>query len=138
MNNETETGSTVHLMDEGMDTGAIVLQRRVALSRFDTVRSCQSKTYAIEPRLVLDALMLLEDPGFRPTPQEESHSTVFGKRRKPEDSQIDPNKSLMQLYDFIRSCDPNAYPAFFFLEGQKVCIRLWRPERHPEESDETL
>ena len=66
MQSEQESGSTVHLIDAGMDTGPIVLQRKVRLSRFDTVRSLRRKVYTIEPELVVEALALLEEPGFTP------------------------------------------------------------------------
>lgn len=134
IDNEKESGSTVHVIDEGMDTGPIVLQRKVSLTRFDTIRSLQKKVYSIEPQLVLDALALLREPGFHPTPQDEANATVYSKKRKPEDSEVDPNKTVLQLFDCIRACDSDEFPAFFYLEGQKVCIRLWRLER-PESDD---
>jgi len=138
VNNEPETGSTVQEIDAGMDTGPIVLQRTVKLSRFDTIRSMQRKTFALEPDLLIDALQLMDTPGFEPVQQDESQATIYPKKRRPEDSEIDPNKSLVELFDTIRACDPEDFPAFFFIEGQKVCIRLWRPERPVEEDDDTL
>ncbi len=138
INNEPESGSTVHLMDEGMDTGAIIAQSWVPLSRFDTSRSMQRKVYASEPDLVLEALRLLDEPDFVPQIQDESQATEYLKRRKPEDSEIDPNKSLLELFDFIRSCDPQDYPAFFFVEGQRVCVKLWRPERPADAPEDSL
>ncbi len=129
MNNETESGATVHLIDEGMDTGPIVLQRRVALSRFDTIRSLMRKVYAIEPELICEAIERVSSPEFRPEPQAEQLASCYPHVRTPNDSRIDPERSLTELFDAIRACDPEDYPAHFYLEGQKVCIRLWRPER---------
>ncbi len=138
INYERESGSTVHLIEGGMDTGPIVLQYRVPLTRFDTIRSLQRKVYSIEPKLVGDALKVLDTPGFQPIPQDETQATVYRGKRKPEDSEIDPNKSVLGLFDFIRACDPDEFPAFFFVEGQKVCIRLWRPERLPGDDNDML
>ncbi|GAB4172361.1 MAG: hypothetical protein Fur006_01100 [Coleofasciculaceae cyanobacterium] len=138
INNEPESGSTVHLMDAGMDTGAIVLQRKVQLSRFDTIRSLRRKVYSLEPDLVVDALALLKTPGFQPIPQDESKSINYPKKRKPQDSEIDSNQSIAELFDTIRACDPDEFPAFFYIEGQKVCVRLWRPERPLEDEEDML
>jgi methionyl-tRNA formyltransferase len=51
-----------------VDTGAIVAQSRVKLDRFDTVRSMQRKVYETEPKLLLEALALI-DRGAEPVPQ---------------------------------------------------------------------
>ncbi|MBI2195053.1 MAG: hypothetical protein HYU36_23980 [Planctomycetes bacterium] len=138
MNRETESGSTVHLIDEGMDSGPIVLQAKATLSRFDTIRSLRRKVYSLEPDLVVQALERLKGPGFQPVPQDESRASVYPKARTPADSEIDPRQTLLGLFDFIRACDPDDFPAFFYVEGQKVCIRLWRPDRPQVDGEDTL
>lgn len=119
MNNETEAGSTVHLMEAGVDAGPIILQHKVRLSRFDTVRSMQRKVYDIEPRLVADAMALLRKRGFRPRPQDEKKASVYPGKRIPKDSVIDPAKSLIDLFNAIRACDPEKFSAFFFHRRSK-------------------
>ena len=134
MNGDTESGSTVHVLDEEMDKGAIVAQSHVPISKFDTVRSLQRKVYASEPQLVMDALRHLD--GGRPqVPQNEAAASTFPAKRTPADSEIDPTKPLVELFDAIRACDAGSYPAFFYVDGQKVCVKLWRPDRLGDESD---
>ena len=133
-NNEKFAGSTVHILEEGPDTGPIICQSKVELTRFDTVRSMQEKVYAVEPQLIVDTFRKLKT-GLSPEPQDDKKASIYSRKRVPEDSEIDADKSLFLLYDEIRSCDPDAYPAFFYVEGEKVCIRLWRPERGEDESD---
>ena len=135
INGEQRTGVTVHLMDAGMDTGAIVTQREIKLSKFDTVRSMQRKVYAIEGDVLVKALALIQDPDFRPQPQDDSRATSYPCKRAPADSEIDPGRPLLELFDQIRACDPDAYPAFFLVEGQKVCVRFWRPDKPAAEAD---
>lgn len=137
-NHETEAGATVHVVDEGMDTGPIVLQKKIPITRFDTLRSVQRKVYEIEPRLILDALDLLQDPKFIPYPQDENLASIFPKKRTPEDSMIDPTKPLLDLFDEIRACDPEDFPAYFIIDGQKICIKLWRPNRPPEDLNDMI
>ena len=138
MNNEGFSGSTVHIMDEGMDTGPIVVQQKVKLTRFDTIRSLQSKVYALEPDLVEQALELIATPGFQPTVQDKNKATIYPQKRTPEDSEIDPGKPLLELFDRVRACDPEEFPAFFYVENQKVCIKFWRPEQPETDDNESL
>jgi len=135
INGERESGSTVHHMTAEMDRGDIVAQSRIPLTAFETIRSLQRKVYAGEPQLVVDALRAIA-ASIEPQPQDERIATEFPKKRTPANSEIDPTRSLSELFDQIRSCDPDDFPAFFMHEGQKVCIRLWRPEKSNDESDE--
>lgn len=134
INDEKESGSTVHMLEEQMDAGDIVVQSRVAISKFDTNRSLQRKVYESEPELILRAISHL-DNGLPLVKQNECDATSFPVKRTPNDSEIDSRKSLNDLYDLIRACDPDNYPAFFMIEEEKVCIRLWRPEKSSNDFD---
>lgn len=116
-NGEEESGSTVHFMTENADEGEIIAQQSIPLTKFDTTKSMQRKIYEIEPDLVLTAInaLSLDKTFFR---QMESEATSF-KKRTPGDSEIDPEQRLIDLYDSIRSSDPEEYPAFFTLMGKK-------------------
>ena len=135
INGEQKSGSTVHLMTEDADKGAIVLQREVALTPFDTIRSMQRKVYEIEPQLVVDAINMVQQ-GASFVTQNESESSTYSRVRKPADSEIDPSRPLSSLINEIRACDPDSFPAYFYYHGQKVAIRLWRPEAVDRKEDE--
>lgn len=53
----TVTGCTVHEVDAGTDTGAIVLQKRIPVLPGDTVTSLQERLQPVEHRAVVDALV---------------------------------------------------------------------------------
>lgn len=125
MNGEEKSGSTVHLMVDEVDKGAIVLQREVPLSPFDTLRSMQQKVYRIEPKLVVDAINQINQCAPL-VEQNEEEASLYPKKRVPEDSQIDPTKALIKLINEIRACDSESFPAYFLYHGQKVGIKLWR------------
>jgi methionyl-tRNA formyltransferase len=134
INNEQYTGSTVHLLDEVFDKGAVVTQSKVALSPFDTLRSMQRQVYQSEPALLLEAIDML-DSGFKPIQQDESNASTFPTIRKPEDSIIDPTRPLIELVNDIRACDPEQFPAFFMYHGEKVFVKLWRKQKKENEAD---
>ena len=133
-NNEPITGSTVHLLEEEVDKGPIVAQSEVSLTPFDTIRSMQRKVYGKEANLVIEAITKLEN-GFIPIPQDEDLASSYNKVLKPEDSLIDSKKPLEKLIDDIRACDPIDFPAYFFYNGQKIFIKVWRSEKANDEED---
>ncbi|MCM8775233.1 MAG: phosphoribosylglycinamide formyltransferase [Candidatus Omnitrophica bacterium] len=54
-----ETGVTVHFVDEGVDTGPIILQRKVPIDPQDTLESLEAKIHAVEYELYPEALRLV-------------------------------------------------------------------------------
>ncbi len=54
-----ETGVTVHYVDEGVDTGLVILQRKIAVTSEDTLESLEAKIHALEYELYPEALRLL-------------------------------------------------------------------------------
>ena len=138
INGERKTGVTVHFLTEELDKGDIIVQREVDLTTFDTPKSVYRKCQAIEPAAVLDAIRLLKTGMAFGKPQDESIASEYRQLRTPQDSAIDPNLPLIDLFNAIRACDPVDYPAFFFVEGQKVCIRLWRPDRPLLDGEDTI
>jgi methionyl-tRNA formyltransferase len=134
INNERYTGATVHLIEEKVDRGAIIAQRKIAVDPFDTIRSLQRKVYALEPALISEAISRLES-GIRPIEQDETLASEYPRLRKPDDSLLDASRPLISLIDEIRACDPDDFPAYFFYQGQRLCVRLWRPDRSKSEND---
>ncbi len=55
-NKETISGATVHFVDEGIDTGEIILQRQVDVSKDDTPDTLQQKVLQIEHSILIEAI----------------------------------------------------------------------------------
>jgi len=135
MNGESRSGVTIHWLTSEVDKGDILAQESFPLSIFETTRSMIRKCQDVEPELLYRVIESIKQGTFVATPQDESQASTYSHIRMPEDSEIDPKKSLMELYNEIRACDADDYPAFFILDGQKVCIKLWRPEKAESERD---
>lgn len=131
---ETRSGVTVHKVDSGIDTGDILLQKSFPLSGFDTARSLARKTLEFEPSVVVEALDGYETGALRFVPQDASRA-VLKTNRSPANSELNSSIPLRDLVNKIRASDPDRYPAYFFLNGEKVCIRLWRPDKPEAEFD---
>lgn len=133
INGETKTGVSVHVIDEGMDTGDIILQKEVPLNEFDTVKSMSRKTAEAEGQALIEAITQIQNGTAQFKKQNESEATVYNYIRTPKDSEVDWEKPLKELYNSIRACDPIDYPAFFYVNGEKVFIKLWREEENKGE-----
>ncbi len=135
INGEKESGVTVHFLAEELDKGDIILQEKFSLSVFETPKSLKRKTDSCERNAVLKALKMIADGNVVPQKQDESQATTYNYMRTPEDSKINWNEPLKNLYNQIRACDPDQYPAFFYVNGEKVYVRLWRQNKPEAESD---
>ena len=80
--------------------------------------------------LVFDAELSLMDFAvenfgtIEPQTQSTAVEPTYHPKRNPADSKIDPKKSIEDQFDLIRVCDPDRFPAYFELHGQKYFIRL--------------
>jgi phosphoribosylglycinamide formyltransferase-1 len=63
------TGVTVHFVDEGVDTGAIVLQEAVALSYPARIGEIEERIHGVEHRLLPRAVRLIAEGRVRPDPE---------------------------------------------------------------------
>lgn len=124
INGETKTGVTVHYVDEALDSGGIIIQEEVPIGINETAGDIFYKTLPLYPKLVVNAVDMVENGTVKPIPQDESKATSYPKR-KPEDGKIilSKFKTAKQLHDFIRA-QSKPYPgAFFeFKDGSRLYI----------------
>jgi methionyl-tRNA formyltransferase len=76
-NGESETGATVHFMNESLDDGPILLQERVPIEANDTQDSLIRKTKRKGAELVIEALERLERGQIETLPNDRSQATYY-------------------------------------------------------------
>ena len=119
INGEEKTGVTTMLMDEGMDTGPVLLQEEVMITPDDTAATLSAKLSRSGADLLLKTLHGLERGSIKPVPQ--SGSASYAPRLKKTDGMIPWSKPAVELCNFIRGMTP--WPgAYGFLEGERVKI----------------
>ncbi|HEX9020011.1 MAG TPA: methionyl-tRNA formyltransferase [Nitrospirota bacterium] len=117
---ERATGDTIMQMDEGMDTGAILLQESIPISSEDTAGTLAEKLSALGARLITQALPLVESGALKPATQDGSKATLAPILKK-EDGLIDWSLSATEIHNRIRGLSP--WPgAYAFLDGKMVKI----------------
>jgi methionyl-tRNA formyltransferase len=119
INGEDRTGVTTMLMDEGMDTGPILLQEEVEIKREDTAGSLLERLSKIGADLLVRTLEMLQDGRLKPVPQRGTVS--YAPMLKKGDGLIDWLRPADELFNFIRGMNP--WPcAFSFLQGERLKI----------------
>lgn len=121
INNETVTGNTMILLDDGVDTGDILLQRTIPITLADTCKTLYDKVAQAGREMIREVLPYLDRGELPRTPQRHAEATVMPKRT-PEDGRIDWEKRALELYNWVRALT-HPYPgAFTVFDGKKLFI----------------
>ena len=63
-NQEKETGVSIHFVEEGIDSGDIVIQKKYDVERKDNFNSIVKKNYKIAPKAMIEALQVLSQENY--------------------------------------------------------------------------
>ncbi len=100
-----ETGVTVMLLDEGMDTGPVLSQQRVGLTGDETAGALMARLFDTGAQLLADTLEKYARGEIRPQPQDGSQATVT-KLLSREDGEIDWSQPAERIARMVRAYDP--------------------------------
>lgn len=104
---ETQTGVTIHFIDEGVDTGPILLQETVAIDPDDTVKSLYfGKLYPMGVRMLVEAVRLIREDSANPVEQDERYAS-FQPVITAADTVIDWSQPTGPIYNLIRGANPS-------------------------------
>ena len=122
LDGEKETGITTILMDEGIDTGDILLKKTIKIDADETSGSLFDKLMALGAKTILETLDELEKGSLTPTKQGES-PTAYAKMLTKAMGLIDFTKPAKELDCFVRGMDP--WPSAYTLLSGKT-LKLWK------------
>src|SRR5215475_5552028 len=115
-----ETGITVMYMDEGLDTGDILLQRSIEIQPNDTGGSLHDRLAQIAPEALLESFRLLA-AGNPPRISQDNARATFAPKLKREHGLIDWSESAEAIERKIRAYNP--WPgAFLKVDSQHLKI----------------
>ena len=126
---DLETGVTIMQMDEGLDTGGMLLTERLPIRHAgpdaDTTATLHDRLATLGGRMVVEALELAVCGGLQATPQPAEGITYAHKIEKAE-SLIDWSLSATALDQRVRAFDP--FPgASSLLQGEAIKVWACRP-----------
>jgi methionyl-tRNA formyltransferase len=116
---ESEFGLTVHRMDEGLDTGDILIQHALPIGPTDTGTELVIRAMDLIPGALRDALDALESGTAVWRPQNKAERTYF-HRRSARDSLIDWSWPAEDLERFVRALSEPYPRAFSSYRGERL------------------
>ena len=120
INGESRTGVTTMLMDEGMDTGDILLIEETNITADDTSETLTKRLSEIGAELLIKTIDKLKQEGLNPIKQSDSEATLAPILKK-EHGEIDWSKSATEIRNQIRGLLP--WPvAYTNLNGKMLKI----------------
>lgn len=128
---DKEVGITVMRMNEGMDTGDMLLKASITPDPDETAGTLFSKLAQLGSETLLNAIKGLKDGTIAATQQDHNQATAAPMLKK-SDGLIDWSRKAVELECLIRGLDP--WPSAFCFLGNKR-LRLFRPEVIYKEND---
>jgi methionyl-tRNA formyltransferase len=120
---ERETGVTIMQMDSGMDTGPMLLARRLPIGEQDTAATLAPRLAALGAAALGEVLERLRQGTLEPTPQDDALATTAPLLRK-DDGRVDFARPALAVRDWIRAMDP--WPGAFTTLASAP-LRLFAP-----------
>lgn len=117
INDESETGVTIHYMTDDFDAGDIIAQKKVHIYFEDTWREILARINEATDDLLKDELQKLFTQTNERIPQDITKARKW-PRRTVDDGQIDWSSSILNIYNLIRAL-VKPHPGAFYEDGNK-------------------
>jgi methionyl-tRNA formyltransferase len=133
---ETISGVTTMLLNEGLDTGDLLMQRELAIGSEENAISYGERLSHVGAELMVETLRGLENGSIRPQPQDDSRASLAPILKK-EDGLADFSLPAQHIYNRLRGFQPwpGCYTTF---RGKKLAIHAAQPRastsQHPSGS----
>jgi methionyl-tRNA formyltransferase len=116
---DAETGVTWFWPDKGIDTGPILIQRRVPIEEGDTTGSLYfNRLFPLGIETMIEAVDLIR-AGKAPATTQDERLATYEPICRDEHAKVDFGKPAREVYNLIRGCDPQP-GAFASVAGKRL------------------
>lgn len=119
---DEKTGVTIMQIDQGLDTGDILLKKECDIRPLDTSEDLHQRLAVLGAEALLEVITAIEQRKIFAIPQDDSLSTLAPKITK-EEALIDWTKSALEIDRKIRAFNP--WPVAYTLLNGEV-LRIWQ------------
>jgi methionyl-tRNA formyltransferase len=126
INGEKVTGVTIMQMDEGMDSGDILLVREVQIGNDDDAETMLERLSHIGAEMLVETLSLLCREKLKPVKQDESE-VIYAPMLQKSDGEIEWKKPTEDIRNLIRGLTP--WPGTFTKLGDKT-LKIYKANTH--------
>jgi len=130
INNEKESGLTTFLIDEEIDTGNIILQKKVDISPEDDAGDLHDKLMELSREIVIDTCEIIEKGNINLIPQKQLIDSELKSAPKifKQHCHIETNSAIEKAHNLVRGLSP--YPASFVQivspEGKEFVLKIFK------------
>ena len=122
---EKETGVTIFRIDEGIDTGEVILQKRIPIGDTETTPELYERLSINGAEALMESLDMLEKHEYKALPQKDKESSKAPKLRK-EEAHLNWNDSSELVFNKIRAFKP--FPGTYaIVNGKRLGIEWAEP-----------
>ncbi|MBO4383628.1 MAG: methionyl-tRNA formyltransferase [Clostridia bacterium] len=133
LDGETETGVTTMQMDEGLDTGDMLVAEAISIGENETAGELFDRLAVLGGNVLVKTLAALEAGTLVPTPQDDAAS-CYAKMLSKEDSPVDWTRAAQDIHNQIRGLSP--WPGAVTMRDGAP-LKLHRSVLAPDRTDET-
>lgn len=139
INGDTETGVTTFFLNHDIDTGEIIKQEHVSIADTDNAGDVHDKLMLLGARLVTETIDDILCDKVTPLPQEKVNVGELRSAPKifKETCRIDWNKSVKEVYDFIRGLSPHpaAWTELIQPDKEPVVLKIFESKKISEQHE---
>lgn len=107
--------------EDGVDTGDIWKKVTIPLAGTELYHEINHQLFLAELELMSWACDFIDDS----TPQRQPEQAgSYHRKRTPGDSELDVEASIKSQFNLLRVCDPDRFPAYLVVNGQRYTIHL--------------
>jgi methionyl-tRNA formyltransferase len=134
MQGEKLTGVTTMFMDEGLDTGDMILQAAVEIEENDNLQTLRDKLMILGNDLILETVDLIRE-NLEPREDQLDEESSYAHKILPKHEKIDFNRPALEVHNQIRALSPEIGAFAKYEEGGKN-MKFWQTVLTDEGSSE--
>ena len=121
LNGDTETGVSIMQMDEGLDTGDVLVCEKIAIDPEETSGELFDRVTAVGARVLCEAVPALEAGTLKPQPQQHENATLAPMLDK-ELAEFRLTDTAAHIHNWVRGMNPWPMAWFVTAGGKKVKV----------------
>ena len=119
---KNEIPVTLFEVADKIDAGDFYIKYKFLLNGTELIDQWQEKLYVCIKKMIIDFIKNIKTM----KPKKQNGKQSIYKKRGPEDSELDINKTIKSQFNLLRVVDNEKYPAFFKYKGNKYIIKIYK------------
>ncbi|HET8854971.1 MAG TPA: methionyl-tRNA formyltransferase [Salinimicrobium sp.] len=130
INGEEETGVTTFFIDDKIDTGKTIINKSVKIEASESAGELHDRLMEAGADLVVETLKVIKEDKAAAIPQEETTDLKSAVKLTRENTRINWNRPLEEVFNFIRGLSP--YPSAWTIlnnNGRELIVKIYKTEK---------